>query len=140
MKFFTRYSPPKSLPSFVGGRSMTRQEFAPDCDINRIIARVGLGTLAPLHSPEPVYTDLDAVPQDYEAAFAMIEDARSRFLALPSKVREFFRNDPGAMLSFLGDKSNREKAIELGLIVPPKVPSPDDVRSGKVVQENLVNA
>ena len=140
MKFFTRYSPPISFATAVVGRSMTRQEFQADCDINRIIARVGLGTLAPLHSPEPVYTDLDAIPQDYESAFAMIEDARSRFLALPSKVREYFKNDPGSMLSFLADKSNRDKAIELGLIPAPRVPTPDDVSSGKAIQDDLPNA
>lgn len=128
MKFNTRYCPPASPKTSFTGKSMTRQEFAAECDINNIVARVGAGVLSPLRAPSPVYFDLDEVPQTYEESFALIEDAQERFESLPSRVRAYFDNDPAVMLAFLGDRSNRDKAIELGLI---EAPVSQDVNSSK---------
>lgn len=124
MKFYTRYSPPKSPSSDTVGKSRTRQEFAAECDINNIVSRVGAGVLGPLHAPEPVYVDLDSVPQTYEESFALIQDAQARFGALPSRVRDYFHNRPENLLAFLSDESNRDKAIDLGLIPAPAVVEP----------------
>ena len=119
MKFATRYTPPPS-PSFqTVGKSRTRQEFKSECDINCILAKMGAGLLAPCVSPEPVYSDLDAVPRSYEECLKVIMDAQDEFAALPSKVRDYFGNDPAKMLDFLGKPENRDEAIRLGLIAKP---------------------
>lgn len=130
MKYFTRYTPPPS-PSFrTVGKSRTRQEFKPECDINCILAKMGAGLLAPCAAPEPVYSDLDAVPHTYEECMAVIIDANARFASLPARVRDRFGNSPQAFLEFLGNKDNREEAIKLGLIeklapTPAPTPAPD---------------
>lgn len=123
MKFHTRYNPPPS-PSFrTVGKSRTRQEFAKECDINCILAKMGAGLLAPCRAPEPVYTDLDSIPSTFEESFALINDASERFASLPSRVRAEFDNDPGKLLAFLNDKGNLEKAIDLGLVPKPAAPA-----------------
>ena len=37
-------------------------------------------------------------------------------MALPSRVRRRFDNDPAELMEFLADEANREEAVMLGLI------------------------
>ena len=53
---------------------------------------------------------------DYMENMNKVIEAREMFDALPSKIRERFGNNPGAMINFVMDPNNRDEAIELGLL------------------------
>lgn len=114
--------------------SMTQQHFKDECDINNIIARYeATGLLTdPLQSSGRMYEfgDYSAV-QDYQDSLNCVIAAREMFDSLPSKIRERFNYDPARLLQFLGDDSNRDEAIRLGLVDPPSPtdPVPDPVGS-----------
>lgn len=115
MKFFTLFSPPPSVPSRVSTPSRTRQEFARECDINFIVARVGAG-LEVFPPVDSQYRDFSDVPNNYEDMLNSIIDAQERFSMLPSALRDRFGNDPSKLLAFLRVEENREEAIRLGLV------------------------
>ena len=122
MTFFTKYNPPPSLPTDVGGNSRTRQEFAAECDINRIVARIGAGLAAPAVCPSPVFQDVSTIPDNFQDALELVRSSSELFSSLPSKVRDRFANDPAQLFAFVGDSRNREEAVKLGLIPAPVTP------------------
>ena len=122
MHFYTKYTPPPSLPTDVGGNSRTRQEFAAECDINRIVARIGAGLAAPAVCPSPVFQDVSAIPDNLQDALELVRSSSELFSSLPSKVRDRFANDPVQLFSFVADSSNRDEAVKLGLIPAPVTP------------------
>jgi phage internal scaffolding protein len=63
------------------------------------------------------YGDFSIVPSHQEA-MSLVMAAEDHFMQLPSNIRSRFNNDPGQLLNFLGEASNREEAIKLGLIEP----------------------
>lgn len=103
--------------------SLTKQSFKDDCDINKMIARYKTygQPITHVNHNTPRYIDCVGVPE-YHEAVAIIEAAEASFTALPAKVRARFKNDPSEMLAFCADEKNRQEAIELGLIEPPKQP------------------
>lgn len=117
MDFYTRFAPPPCVVRRFTQPSRTRQEFARECDINYILARVGAGQIE-LVPPEATYADISDVPTQYEDIAAVLLDADQRFAALPSKLRDRFGNDPASMIQFLADARNRDEAVRLGLIAP----------------------
>lgn len=121
MNFHTRFDPPPSPCRSVGGRSMTHQEFAAECDINTIVARAGAGLVQLSRPAGPLFTDVSEVPTTYQECVEMLMTAEEQFASLPAKMRERFANDPGQLLDFLGNESNREEAIQLGLLAAPVV-------------------
>lgn len=101
------------------GESATKQSFKDECDINVIMKRYEQsGVLQHLARGEPQYVDASSL--DYQASMELVVAAREQFMALPSRVRERFQNDPAQMLAFVEDRANLDEARELGL-VPPKV-------------------
>lgn len=114
-KFATRFDHPDSPSRVISTPSRTRQEFARECDINYILARVGAG-LQQLVPPEARYVDVTEVPTNYEDCVSLLADADSRFRALPSKIRDRFHNSPVELFSFLQNEANREEAVSLGLL------------------------
>ena len=50
------------------------------------------------------------------------------FMALPSKVRREFDDDPGTFLDFANDPKNTDRMIELGLVKKEGVVSPEIVK------------
>lgn len=122
MTFYTKYTPPPSLPTDVGGNSRTRQEFAAECDINRIVARIGAGLAAPAVCPSPVFQDVSAIPDNLQDALELVRSSSELFASLPSKVRDRFANDPSRLFAFVADSSNRDEAVKLGLIPAPVIP------------------
>ena len=131
MNFHTRFDPPPSPRRAVGGRSMTHQEFAAECDINTIVARAGVGLVQLSRPAGPLFTDISEVPDNYQECVDLLIAADEQFSSLPSKLRERFGNDPGQLLAFLGNESNREEAIQLGLLAAPSVEPAEPVRELK---------
>lgn len=101
--------------------SRTQQQFAEQTDVNKIMEKYK-------KRPDPAifvragkgsYGDYSEI-SDYQSALHKVMDANDQFMTLPSQIRKRFDNNPQALLSFLSDDSNRDEAIKLGLINPPK--------------------
>lgn len=103
--------------------SRTLQGPAEEADINRIM-RDYAGKMPPLppQATDPAYYgDFSQVP-DLQEALSRINDAKSRFAALPSRLREEFDNDPAQLWAFVNDPQNADKAVEMGLLA--RAPQP----------------
>lgn len=101
--------------------TLAKQAPAAACDINSIMKRYHATGFLPPNRGEGRYGDVSMLSgADFATAVAMVDVVRQSFADLPSQVRDRFSNDPQAFLDFLGDVSNRDEAVEMGLIeVPP---------------------
>jgi phage internal scaffolding protein len=121
--FITAYGPKQRSRLFFNGPGRTIQSFKDECDINTIMKRFeATGQVSHLNNRAPQFGDVDAF--DFRTAMDLVLDARAKFDALPSKVRDRFANDPARLLAFLDDASNRDEALALGLLNPPPAPEP----------------
>lgn len=115
------------------GDSPVQQGEGPSTDINRMVANAkGRNTDLPAGSRAPQWGDFSDV--DFMDAQNMILQVKTSFLELPSRIRNLFDNDPAQVIRFVNDPDNRDKAIQLGLAVPP-IPVPKSV--GEEVAEAL---
>lgn len=113
------------LQSKIVGKSMTKQAFAAECDINNIMKRFEKdGILNHFNTFRGDYGDFTNCP-DYHEAQNKIILADSMFLTLPAKVRDRFQNNPGAFLEFVSDPKNKDEMKSLGLLrdLPPPAPA-----------------
>lgn len=79
----------------------------------------------------PMYGDFSGVV-DYHSAVQAIKIAEERFMMLPAQIRKRFRNDPQELLAFLADDTNRQEAVEMGLIEQREAPSsPEGGQTGE---------
>ena len=92
----------------------TKQAFADDCDINKLLKRAQrLGGLAHVEKyPAEVYGEFDG-EMDLLTAHERIDRARTIFSELPSEVRSEFSNDALAFVSFAADPANNARLTEL---------------------------
>lgn len=67
------------------------------------------------------YMNLADAPS-YIEALNIVARAKTMFDDLPSELRDRFNNDPTKLLKFLDDPNNKDEAIKLGLVNPPKPP------------------
>lgn len=95
--------------------SLAQQHMKDECDINVIVERFGVTGQLPVTPLEPTYGDFSGV-SDYHSALNAIRASEEAFMALPAKIRAKFDHDPNALLEFLQNETNRDEAIELGLI------------------------
>lgn len=105
--------------------SLTRQEFADECDVNNLMARFEASGILPsnMNTAEPRYLDVSNVP-DLPTALGMLADATDAFMALPATVRRDFDNDPVKFIQFAENPDNIEKMRGWGLAPPPPVEAP----------------
>lgn len=108
--------------------SLTRQEFAAECDINNLMLQFEkTGILPTLNNGEPKYLDVSDVP-DLMLAHAILNEATTSFMALPATIRRDFDNDPVKFISFAENPDNIEKLREWKLAPPaPQEPPPQRV-------------
>lgn len=92
-----------------------------ETDINSIMADVCRTGMMPIASGNALYGDF-LTEGDYHSCQNALIRARDDFMALPSRVRRKFDNDPSKLIGFLSDERNREDAIELGLLERPNPP------------------
>lgn len=109
----------------IEGPSMTREEFAEECDINTIMERYDSqkGWPLPPRDQEPIYYDFVGMP-DLQSALHSLNEASEAFMTLPAKVRKEFDNDPVRFVEFASSRDNLEQLREWGLAEPEKVPEP----------------
>ncbi|UDN67715.1 internal scaffolding protein [robinz microvirus RP_102] len=102
--------------------SLTRQEFAEECDINTIMARYEAGgAVSHVNKAQPVYLDTTLYP-GLQASMDAFKEASISFAGLPAKVRREFDNDPQKFVDFACDRDNLVQMREWGLAEPLPVP------------------
>lgn len=94
--------------------SKTKQEFAEEADINRLMERYTLTGEIPV-GITGTYGDFSDAP-DFMQAQEIVLRAQQQFAALPAKVRARFENDPAQFLAFVHDEANYGELRELGLL------------------------
>ncbi|WNK14141.1 MAG: internal scaffolding protein [Microvirus sp.] len=108
------------------GKSLTKQSFAEECDINTIVRRFHLTGELPSNVLVPQYADFTEI-FDYHSALNVIAQANEAFDLMPADVRSRFQNDPAAFLDFCNDPNNAVEAVKLGIAViktPEVIPTP----------------
>jgi phage internal scaffolding protein len=92
-----------------------RQSFKDECDINNIMKMFGKTGNLKVNPLEPRYGDFGDVV-DYHSAMNAIIASEEQFDALPSHLRARFNHDPANLIDFMNNESNKNEAMELGLI------------------------
>lgn len=105
------------------GESRTKQAFAKDADINRILERFRkTGTLPP-GKGVPEYLDVSEVG-DYKTAMDQLIQAEEDFRMLPYDVREACDHNAGKFLDMMADPEDRKILESKGLKEAPPEPEP----------------
>ncbi|WNK13301.1 MAG: internal scaffolding protein [Microvirus sp.] len=115
--FVSAYSRPPVRPTITCTTDLTVQSFKEECDINSIMEQYqATGIIDHRNLLEPQWGE---VPDfDFHTAENLLLEARDKFNALPSNIRERFQNQPAAMMAFLQDEANRAEGESLGLLAP----------------------
>lgn len=104
---------------------LTKQSHKAECDINNIIKRIDRdGLVTHVNNAVAQYGDFSG-EIDYQKSIALVEEANTSFLELPSKIRKEFNNDAGEFSEFATNPNNHKKLVEMGLAkekIPPKPP------------------
>lgn len=96
-------------------KSLAKQEFADEVNINTIIKRFGLDGELPQGVRMPTYGDFTGLG-DFQDAMNAVAQANEAFMSMPARVRERFDNDPQKFVEFCSDAKNADEAAELGLV------------------------
>jgi len=93
----------------------TEQSHKKECDVNMIIKKYDkTGLINHIQTIEGKFGDVSGI--EFQAMQERVASAKSSFAALPTEIRQRFKNDPAELLKFMDDPNNREEGIELGLI------------------------
>lgn len=103
------------------GPSLTRQEFAGECDINEIMKRNEPVTNF-FDRREPVYMDLTDMPTDLQGTLNLVIEAEQAFMRLNANIRREFNNDAVQFVEFASDPGNLDQMREWGLAPPAPTP------------------
>ncbi|AXL14479.1 internal scaffolding protein [Microviridae sp.] len=120
MSFRTAFNNrPKSSRTSFNEVSLTKRSFAPECDINYIMAKhAKTGMIDHVNRFEGDYSDLPAAP-DLHTALNAVKAAEAAFMSLPAVVRSKFSNNPEEFLSFVENPDNASELVNLGLCKTP---------------------
>lgn len=100
----------------------TKQEFKSDTDVNVVLERwLKAGAQVP-QMPSGIEIDVSGIG-DYQDCMNRVAAAQESFMALPSKARRRFDNDPKVFVDFCSNPSNIVEMVELGLAI--KKPNPE---------------
>lgn len=105
--------------------SLTRQEFAEECDINTLMAKYEKTGIVPanMNTATPQFLDVSDIP-DLRQSMDILNNATAAFMSLPAIVRRDFDNDAMRFVEFAQDPKNIEKMREWKLA--PPAPTPDE--------------
>lgn len=102
--------------------SMTRQEFAAECDINVLMAHYEKNAVAPpTNKSSPGYFDASEVP-DFREALDIARNAMEAFMRVPAAARKELDNDVHRFVEYAQDEANIPQLRKWGLAEPEKVP------------------
>ena len=99
-------------------KSLSKQEFKDECDINIIMKKYGPREMVPLGGTrQPMFGDFTQVV-DYASAMEQTQDAYEQFMELPAELRAMHDNDPQRFIDWF-DAADEEALRNAGLIVEP---------------------
>lgn len=116
--------------------SLTKQEFAKECDINNIVKAFQPHTMQALLQQYAMQGRFEDLPEpiDFQTALDIQMEAERAFMDLPAKVRDRFGQDPSQFLTFMHDPKNEAEARELGLL-KPEAPAAEPLKVEVVTKE-----
>lgn len=121
------YKPHAAVGHDTGGpaMSLTRQDAADECDVNKIMERFQATGYLPNVPGDPFYYDFTTLPTDMMDAMSIMGRATEAFMTLPATVRKQFDNDPAQFVNFASDEANLDQMRVWGLAPPSeKAPEP----------------
>ncbi len=106
-----------------GGESMTRESFADELDINKIVERYARGGQLPLTDADARFGDVSEV-RDYKSALDFVFEAKDKLGDLPEAARDQLTADPAEYWRLLDAATDRDGLVSLGLLeaLPPAEP------------------
>ncbi len=103
-------------------KSMTKQSFKKETDINTIMAKYEkTGLLAHVTEYQGYYGDLPS-SVDYHDNIQAVIDAKDAFASLTASIRDRFHNEPEEFLEFVLNPENQDEINALGLGVKTTLP------------------
>lgn len=130
----TEYGPESNLKF---EKTLTQQQFKDEQNVNNIVKKYGVAAFTDqTQYLSQQFADI-ANLNDFHAAQNLILSIEDSFMSLPAEVRKEFHNDPAALVSFVADKNNLQKAIDLGLVKKPeqKIPVKESAQAPQAVTE-----
>ncbi len=116
------------------GQGRTKQSHKKECDINNIMARFQkTGAIDFVNTQSPQFGD--ATGMEFQTAMETVSKANEMFDAMPSKIRDRFKNDPQKLLTFLENEENRSEAVFLGLLKEPEAKEPEKTKEAAEASE-----
>lgn len=113
------------------GPGVTKQSFADEVNINKIIARFDKnGMVTHINKSPGFFGDVSELV-DYQESLNIVMKAEELFSGMSAEIRARFGNDPGQMIEFLEDPKNLEEAKKLGMVLEKPVP---DAKISDVVE------
>lgn len=135
MSIGSKYVVGERLRTAVVGKSLTKQSFNKECEINNIVAKHQVtGAVSHVNQYGGEYGF--ATSLDFAESMRIVVQAQDMFDDLPSSIRNKFANDPALFLDFVQDDENVEEMREMGLVAAEEVVEPIEV----VVKEESVKA
>lgn len=118
------FSPKVPVYARQGGPSKTKQSFKDETDINKLMDRYAkTGQVPAVNNRQPQYGY--APSADFQEALELVQNAKTMFSELPSKVRQNFDNDPAKLLAFVENPENGpEQYAAAGLTEAPADENP----------------
>lgn len=112
-------------------KSITKQSFADEVDINKIVDGFMKSGFLPQRAGSPFYGDVSDI-SDYQDCLNKVIEAQGLFNSMPANIRDRFNNDPAALIAFLDNPANLDEAVSLGMVVKRPV---EPVEALKPVKE-----
>jgi len=137
MDFLSAFGPKVRVHPDLGGKSLTKQSMAAECNINNIVKKYQK-TGAVTHVSDHGASYDFCSGESFHEALLIVGKAKEMFDDLPSTLRERFAHEPARFLDFVQDPANAGELVELGLaeagptplvpagsppVVPPAEPS-----------------
>lgn len=119
IQFRTAYDPPVRVGYATVGESRTNPQFAEELKIQNIIERYDTQGFLSTIDKSPSYADFTNVT-DLHGAILKVNEAQEAFQAVPSYIRERFKNDPKLFYDFAMDEDNYDELADMGLIDNPR--------------------
>lgn len=118
--FLTQYSDFKRTCLTSKKPSLTDESFRDECDITLMIERYRKNKIPP--KTVSVSYGYSPTPEDMQNAQLMLAEVKSSFEALPSDIRDEFKNDVSAYLDYISDEKNLKDIYERGLVDISTIP------------------
>lgn len=120
--------------------SLTKQHFKSETNINTIMSRYEKqGIVDHINKHKGTYGEFADIP-DYQEALNKMKLAEEMFMELPSRVRNYFQNDPVQFVEFVQNPANEGKLVEIGLAKAKPVSDAQASTDKQVVKETTKKA